>query len=182
MNSAKLYVQARMQPASCMPSGHVIRHLLYLAVHCHSMHVTLIATISAPSLYDIAAWAGLVHVPMSLWARTDAQGESSPAHVPMSPSGEDRCAGEESGSIQNSPEVSGRFWRFLGVSGMMLLESSRRRGFLYVRVDGTLFNLLTSHCCEKGPCSVTSLVDILCGEHSPSVPFLDPVQVAVAFV
>ena len=65
---------------------------------------------------------------------------------------------------------------------MVLLESSRRSGFLYMRVDGSLCDLLTSRCCEKGPYSVTSLVDIPCGKHSPSVPFFDPILVAEAFV
>ena len=35
-----------------------------------------------------------VHVTMSLRVRTATQGDSTPAHVPMSPLGEDRCAGE----------------------------------------------------------------------------------------
>ena len=56
----------------------------------------------------------LVHVPMSLRARTAAQGESEPTHVPMSPLGEDRCVGEETRMIQNSLEVSGRFQGFWG--------------------------------------------------------------------
>ena len=57
-----------------------------------------------------------VHVPMTLRARTVAQGESEPTHVPMSPLGEDRCVGEATRMIQDSLEVSGRFrgfWRFL---------------------------------------------------------------------
>ena len=57
-----------------------------------------------------------VHVPMSLRERTAAQDDSLPAHVPMSPLGEDRCAGLRSRMIRNSLEVSGRFrgfWRFL---------------------------------------------------------------------
>ena len=33
---------------------------------------------------DTATQTGPVHVPMSLWARTAAQGESSSTHVPMS--------------------------------------------------------------------------------------------------
>ena len=45
---------------------------------------------------------------------------------------------EESGRIQNSLELSERFSRFLEVSGRMLLESSRRNGFLYIEVDNTL--------------------------------------------
>ena len=119
---------------------------------------------------------------MSFRARTTAQGESLPTHVPMNLSSEDRYVGEEFGRIWNSPKTSRSFWRFLGISGKILLESSGRSGFLYMRVDGTLCALLNSRCCEKGPCSVTSLVDILCGEHSLSVPFLNPVLVAVAFV
>ena len=58
----------------------------------------------------------LVHVPMSLQARTATQAGPLPAHVPMSPLGEDRCAGVRSKMVQNSPEVSGRFrgfYRFL---------------------------------------------------------------------
>ena len=57
-----------------------------------------------------------VHVPMSLRARTAAQAESLPTHVPMSPLGEDRCVGEVTRIVRNSLEVSGRFrgfWRFL---------------------------------------------------------------------
>ena len=57
-----------------------------------------------------------VHVPMSLRARTAAQGESEPTHVPMSPLGEDRYVGEGARMIWNSLEESGRFrgfWRFL---------------------------------------------------------------------
>ena len=50
-----------------------------------------------------------MHVPMSLRARTAAQGESLPTHVPMSPVGEDRCVGEETRMIQNSPEVFRKF-------------------------------------------------------------------------
>ena len=74
-----------------------------------------------------------MHVPMSLQARTATQGESAPAHVLVSPLGEDRCAGEESGRIWNSLESSGRFSRFLGVSGRMLLEGSGRNGFSIYR-------------------------------------------------
>ena len=58
----------------------------------------------------------LVHVPMSLRARTATQGESEPTHVPMSPLGEDRCIGEGARMNRNSLEESGRFqgiWRFL---------------------------------------------------------------------
>ena len=58
----------------------------------------------------------LVHVPMSLRARTAVQGELEPTHVPMSPLGEDRCVGEGARMIQNSLEESGRFrsfWRLL---------------------------------------------------------------------
>ena len=69
-----------------------------------------------------------MHIPMSLRARTVAQDESPPTHVPMSLMGEDHCVGEESGRVRNSPKLSGRFWRFLEVSGRMLLESSRRSG------------------------------------------------------
>ena len=56
----------------------------------------------------------LVHVPMSLRARTAAQGESEPTHVPMSPLGEDRYVGEATRMIRNSLEVSRRFWGFWG--------------------------------------------------------------------
>ena len=35
-----------------------------------------------------------MHVPMSLRARTAAQGESEPTHVPMNTLGKDRCVGE----------------------------------------------------------------------------------------
>ena len=45
-----------------------------------------------------------VHVPMNLRARTAAQDDSLPAHVPMSPLGEDCYAGVRSRTIQNSPE------------------------------------------------------------------------------
>ena len=37
-----------------------------------------------PLCDDIVAWTRPVHVPMSLLARTAAQGESSSTHVPMS--------------------------------------------------------------------------------------------------
>ena len=40
-----------------------------------------------------------MHVPMSLRARTAAQVGSLPAHVPMSPLGEDCCAGVRSRTI-----------------------------------------------------------------------------------
>ena len=45
-----------------------------------------------------------VQVPMSLWARTTAQAGSLPAHVPMSPLGEDRRVEVWSRMIRNSPE------------------------------------------------------------------------------
>ena len=58
----------------------------------------------------LAVWTGLVHIPMSLWARTAAQGESLLAHVPMSPLA--RTAMQEydlegSGIVQKCPEVFG---------------------------------------------------------------------------
>ena len=53
-----------------------------------------------------------MHAPMSLRARTAAQGESLPTHAPMSPLGEDCYVGEETGMIRNSLEVSGRFQGF----------------------------------------------------------------------
>ena len=45
---------------------------------------------------------------------------------------------KESERIWNSLESSGRFSRFLEVSGRMFLEGSKRNGFLYIGVDGTL--------------------------------------------
>ena len=53
-----------------------------------------------------------MYVPMSLRARTAAQGESLPTHVPMSPLGEGHYVGEETRMIRNSPEVSRRFRGF----------------------------------------------------------------------
>ena len=80
---------------------------------------------------DTVVWGELVHVPMSLRARTAAQGRSLSAYVPMSlrartaaqgrslsayvpisPLGEDRYAGEWSRKIRNSPKESGRFRGF----------------------------------------------------------------------
>ena len=75
-------------------------------------------------------------------------------------SGQDRCVREESKRTRNSPEVSGRFWRFLGVSGMMLLESSRRTGSLIYK-SGWYSSFLISCYCEKSSCTVTSFVGIL---------------------
>ena len=45
---------------------------------------------------------------------------------------------EESGRIWNSLESSRMFSRFLEASERMLLEGSRRNGFLYIGVDSTL--------------------------------------------
>ena len=45
---------------------------------------------------------------------------------------------EGSRTVQNSPESSTDFSRFLEVSGRMLLEGSGRNGFLYREEDGTL--------------------------------------------
>ena len=45
---------------------------------------------------------------------------------------------EGSRTVQNSPESSTNFSRFLEVSGRMLLEGSGRNGFLYIGVEGTL--------------------------------------------
>ena len=98
------------------------------------------------------------------------------------PLGDDRCVGEWSRRIRNSPKVSRRNWRFLGVSRRMLLESVGRIGYLIYR-SGRYSSCLIDHpLLWEGSSIVTSLIGILCGEHSLSVPFLNPVKVAVVFV
>ena len=89
---------------------------------------------------------------------------------------------EGSRTVQNSPESSTDFSRFLEVSGRMLLEGSGRNGFLYIGVDGTLPDWPTIQHCTKGSSSVTSFLSILLGVHSLTAPFRDPVSVAKAFV
>ena len=75
---------------------------------------------------------------MSLWARTAAQGESLPTHVPMSPLGEDRCVGEETRMIQNNPEVSGRFRGFKGFLEGCYRKVPEEMGIRYIGRNGTL--------------------------------------------
>ena len=59
------------------------------------------------------------------------------------PLGEDRYLGEGSRRIRNSPKMSRRNWRFLGVSRRMLLKSSRRSGYLVYRNERNSSRLIT---------------------------------------
>ena len=51
MNASKLYVQARIQPVSCTPFGHITRFHHTLQWYPHSMCVTLTGSISDHSLH-----------------------------------------------------------------------------------------------------------------------------------
>ena len=78
-----------------------------------------------------------VHVPMNLRAKTTAQGESQPTHVPMSPLGEDRCVGEGTRMIRNSLEVSGKFRGFQRFLERCYRKVPKEMGIRYIGRNGT---------------------------------------------
>ena len=75
---------------------------------------------------------------MSLRARTAAQDQSLPTHVPMSPLGDDRCVGEETRMIQNSLEVCGRFRGFQRFLEGCYQKLPEEVGIRYIGMNGTL--------------------------------------------
>ena len=78
-----------------------------------------------------------MHVPMSLQARTVAQAGPLPAHVPMSPLGEDRFARVQSRMVWNSPEVSGRFRGFQRFLERYYRKVPEEVGIKYIGRNGT---------------------------------------------
>ena len=78
-----------------------------------------------------------MYVPMSLRARTAAQGGSLSTHVSMSPLGKDRCVGVWSRTIQNNPEESGRFQGFWGFLEGCYWKVPEEMGIKYIERNGT---------------------------------------------